>query len=55
VSIDDAVLADSTRRLIAVPTRRPTPARTARALERLDAALDDIEQRIAMPAPRGRS
>ncbi len=46
VQIDDAVLADPTRRLIGTPQRLRTPARTAHALERLDAALDDIEQRI---------
>ncbi len=47
VTINWPALEDSSRRLIADrPNRLTTPTRTAQALKRLDATLDDLEERL---------
>jgi hypothetical protein len=44
LALDNAVLDDTERRLVARRRRRSAPAtRTARALKRLDEVLDDLE------------
>lgn len=51
ITIDTDVLGDMHRRLIDAPRPRlSTPTRTAHALKRLDAALDDLEERLAAAA-----
>ncbi len=47
ITLNQSVLADTTRRLISPhPLRLSTPTRTAHALRRLDASLDDLEERL---------
>ncbi len=47
IALDEAVLADTSRQLIHLaPPRLTTPTRTALALKRLDATLDDLEERL---------
>ena len=47
ITLNQSVLADTTRRLISAhPLRLDTPTRTAHALRRLDASLDDLEERL---------
>ena len=60
VSLDDAVLADASRKLIGKTTRAPgSAARSAHALARLDGMLSDLESQLdaksgaKKPAPAG--